>query len=266
MYKRRTKMKTTGNIVHVLCLVVALFLIPLQAQASSYIYTIPGTHAARGGLAEELNAGTAVTFATWMEARRSYECTLVGGITNGGLSFTNSGGPSGSSVTPTACGLITPRIAVPTTDSDGAANNRLCLIADVSGRYTFTAETVHSSKENVRFECIETTIYGGYNTNANDFNFLEIINTTSTTLNYTIYAVNWDGTVVLDNVPGTVAANQRVDIDIHSSAGANMFGMIQVSHDGPYGALQAAVSQYTGPVSTLTLRASIPLKPRDQKL
>ena len=100
-------------------------------------------------------------------------------------------------------------------------------------------------------QCLETTLFGGFNTSVTDFNFLEISNTlnratdSTETINVRIDATNAvTNAVVFNGATVQVAAGERRDIDIHSVSGSGAFGPIRLSHDGPPGSIKAVVSQY----------------------
>lgn len=245
--------------------------IPLNANATGYI--TPGSPQAKGGFAENVPPG-GLAPVTYFEKNRSYACTIIGSSITSQLKVEVSTAPGSSSVSSTArnCGAITPKVVTSGGDatagagSDGASDNRVCFIADESGVYNLTLDTDLAVSEPAIFSCSETTLYGGYNTNANPFNFLEVINTTNTAIEFQVRAANFDGTVVINNATYTVAPNRRVDVNVHVAAGTNKFGSIRVMHNGPYGALQANVSQYNGTDTSLNLTTSNALRPRDQNL
>ena len=100
-------------------------------------------------------------------------------------------------------------------------------------------------------QCVETTMFGGFNTSVTDFNFLEIRNTlnratdASETITVRIDATNVvNNSVVFNSATLSLPAGSRRDIDIHSVAGPRAFGPIRLSHDGPPGSIKAVVSQY----------------------
>lgn len=208
---------------------------------------------------------------TSLEPNRSYACTILGDRKTVDLDITGLTDPSLNQVLLKPIGDVTPAV---TGDSGDTNNNRISIIpsgtgTQVAGGYTLevannTASSGTSVSAKARVDCVETTLYGGYNTNVNDFNFLEITNTTNSTISGSITATNSDGTVVINKQPFSVQSNRRADVDIHTPAGANKFGLIQIVHNGPYGALQAYVSQYDGNISNFVLTASIPLRPRDK--
>ena len=139
--------------------------------------------------------------------------------------------------------------------------NRLCFTATGSGGHLFTFTDVSADPIDVRYECNETSLYGGFNTNANPFNFLEITNTANNSISGKIYAQTFDGTLVINGQDFTVNAGQRIDVDVHSAAGANVFGTIKITHDGPLGSIIANTSYYQ---ADLTLRGTIPAVTRER--
>lgn len=198
----------------------------------------------------------------YLDKDRSYACN-----------FTTSGSASILEMDTTVRNGIIPAIVEGTAVNRNSAtpgialtsqHYRMCFIAKNSNLHLFKFINVDpGSGPSVEIvsNCVETSLYGGYNTNANPYNFLEISNTTDSTISGKIYAVNFDGSVVINNQAFSVGAGLRFDVDLHTPAGANKYGTLRVTHDGPFGALQAGVSQYT---STLEQRAHIPLKVRDQ--
>lgn len=104
----------------------------------------------------------------------------------------------------------------------------------------------HYAQQNV--ECIETTLFGGYNTNVTDFNFLEISNilqgTEEAAVNAYMTVTDLSGIVLVDSQNYRIQPGTRTDIDIHSIVGPAKYGTITIAHDGPPGALKAALTQY----------------------
>ncbi len=142
--------------------------------------------------------------------------------------------------------------------------NRLCFISNRTGVARFTIVDISVGSQAVTTVCEETTLYGDFNTNANPYNFLEITNTTNSTITGKIYATSSSGTAVIDGSAFSIPANRRVDTSIHDAAGVNVYGSIKIVHDGPLGALRANVSYYSGPVSALELKATVPATTRDR--
>ena len=104
---------------------------------------------------------------------------------------------------------------------------------------------------NVRVRCDETTLFGGFNTSASGFNFLEVTNTlrdqlanVDSTIRFRIRVTSAITGFVLLDLPFDVAAEQRRDVDIGGAVGANQFGAIVLTHDGPPGSIRAVLSQY----------------------
>ena len=103
---------------------------------------------------------------------------------------------------------------------------------------------------NVIARCYETTLVGGFNTSVTDFNFLEITNTLAANadddgvVEGRIIARNAINDTEVLNTTFTVNPGDRVDVNLHDSAGAGAFGPIILTHNGPLGAVQATVSQY----------------------
>lgn len=211
------------------------------------------------------------TFLTTLEPGRSYACTVLGNDFLSTLDIISVVDPSANAVSFSSIGSVTPAVL------DGTpANNRISVKPSGTGTQTAGVYQVGVNNSTValfgsppptqavpaRFDCVETTLYGGFNTNVNDFNFLELINITNTAISGNITATNTDGTVVINNQAFTVQPNRRSDIDIHTPAGPLKYGLIKVTHNAPLGGLQALVSQYDGNISNFVLTASIPMNTR----
>ena len=173
-------------------------------------------------------------------------------------------GTTGTPETITArkAGTIVPQIGGETGGND---DNRLTFTPTSTDRFVLTVANAKVGGEQVRVRCLATTLFGGYNTNVNDFNFLELTNIGNQTLNGTITATNFDGTVVINAQSFSVAAQRRADVDLHTPVGVDKFGVVRVTHDGPLGTLKGNVSQYKGIVSDFTLTDAAPLEPFDQR-
>ncbi len=212
-----------------------------------------------------LTVNAADIFVIDFEADKSYSCEAIPTDIDSNFDFdTTLDGTTGTTpptISARSTGNMTPAI---TGESGDAGNNRLSFITATADRYQITVTNAKVGGEVVRVRCLETTLYGGYNTNVNDFNFLELTNTSDDSISGTITATNFDGEVVIDEDDFTVAANSRSDIDIHTAAGTDKFGIIKVVHNGPFGSLQGVVSQYSGSVSDFDLSTSTPLTPREQ--
>ena len=159
-------------------------------------------------------------------------------------------------------GSVTPQVAV--TSPDLPMDNRIVVQPIVSGNHSFQLANAKSGGEEARLECLETTLYSAFNTNVNDFNFLEVTNITNSSINITWTAIVFDGSTASGTA--TVASNRRVDVDLHTPIGNNRFGHVIIKHDGPLGAIRGAVSQYFGSVSDFRLSVSVPLEARENSL
>lgn len=228
------------------------------AHATGFI-TVGSSYAGDGGTVQ-LATGSIMEVS--LEADRSYACTAMAATNGSTLDLSDQvQNPDTTTFTAVKRGNVSPRVTADATLDD----NRLALIPTQTGDHRFTVAQA-TGTEVARVECLETSLFGGYNTNVNDFNFLEITNTTGAVINGTVTARNFDGTVVIDKLPFSVGAENRIDVDVHTAAGADKFGFIKVNHDGPFGALQASVSQYRGTVADFELSESAPLRPREQSL
>lgn len=208
-----------------------------------------------------------------LEPNRSYACSLIPKDDLTDLDFFSVVDPGNALVAVGVIGDVTPALVGDTNDT---ANNRISIVpsgggTQIAGKYIINVANqtrqilgTTSLAATGRIDCIETTLYGGYNTSISEFNFLEVLNTTNTTITAAITATNADGTVVINQRIFSVAPNRRADIDLHTAAGPGKFGLLQLVHNGPYGALQAYVSQYEGPLSNFALTASLALRPRDK--
>lgn len=163
----------------------------------------------------------------------------------------NNGFDPAITVTARLCGSDNPRT--------GVDPSRLCFtvprnipypLVEVDVKWTGTYPVT------VRVSCDETTLYANFNTSVTDFNFLELTNTLDTTtthafsprnLTATVTALNTipaTDVVVIDNLSVSIPEGSRTDVDIHTAAGAGVFGPVKIAHNGAPGSLKAVVSQY----------------------
>lgn len=244
-----------------LLLSVACCALATNANAAEFTVTVGSRSADTSGV---ITAAATDTIKVQFEAGRSYACTAAPRSSVSEFDFsTNIIDPSATRVA-RKCGNISPVVTTPTATDSGFDDNRLCFTALESGIHTITVETAVGGGEVVRIECLETTLFGGYNTNVNDFNFLELENTTGATITAKVTAKTNSGTTVIDAQEVEIDAGERADVDIHQAAGTDVFGPIIVTHDGPLGALQGRTSLYTGDVSDFNLNGQTPLQSREQ--
>lgn len=236
---------------------------PIVLFSSLCIALLPSLSHAGGSITANLSntgdvqsTGTGGARPVKVDAGYSYCCDFTPTATSVTLSSVNTtiGG------SPTYTGVD--RSSAAPSHSHG---RRVCFIAPKTEVVLITTGTISTSPSPLDAQCNETSLFGGYNTNANPFNFLEISNLSNESISGKIYATNFDGTVVIDGNSFTVPAGLRVDVDLHTAAGANKFGILKIIHDGPLGGLQANTSYYSGTPAALTLRGTVPAKPRDHR-
>lgn len=203
----------------------------------------------------------AVTFAMNMDAGRSYACTVVGQNidTNTGFSAEVTD-PEGKVSAGALRGTVTPSVSG--SMDQNLVNNRVVYTAQLNGQHLIQLTDFKAGGESVRVECVETTLYGVYNTNINNFNFMELTNTTNDPISGSWTAVNWDGQSFTGDF--TVLPNRRADVNLHQVVGAGKFGQVMLTHDGPRGALIGYISQYIGSVTDFRLAVSNRMAERDQ--
>jgi hypothetical protein len=207
---------------------------------------------------------SSVTVPVALEANRSYDCSVdsVFSTSTPSIQVKNSDG-SDTDVTANHIqfrGNVAPIIGTGTGDN----LMRSSVTPVTTGVYKLLLTNDLFATNSIKLRCMETTLYGGFNTNANPFNFLELSNVTGVTITGTVRAYNYSGTLVL-TTDFSIPANRRFDVNLHDSTGPSVYGTVVVTHDGPLGAVQGNVSQYSGPASALSLRATVPLTVRDQR-
>ncbi len=246
-----------------------------------FLISVPEAHSvnsviAGGGSTDEiivvphtLGGNGTLDVVVFLEANKSYACTAIGSTSTDDIRFStsvsnNSGTISNSLNRVALRGDVCPRPNGNISFGNTEVDNRIVITPVVADYYGFHLQNDSTTADKkVVVECMETSLYGGYNTNASPFNFLELLNTTNGTIAGTVRGFNYNGTQTV-NTGFSIGPNLRYDIDIHTAAGPNKYGMLIVTHDGPYGALQGFVSQYISSSGQLQLQATVPLKPRDQ--
>lgn len=202
------------------------------------------------------------TFLVDLTANHSYSCDAVpvdqASDFDWSTSVQGTAAQNPETITARTAGTITPQI---TGETGGSADNRITFIPTTTDRFRLTVASAKSGGELIRVRCWDTTLYGGFNTNVNDFNFLELTNVSNAQITGRIYAITSDGTTAINGASFTVEANRRLDIDVHTPAGADKYGLVIVAHNGPNDALKGVVSQYLGPISNFALTATVPLVP-----
>lgn len=142
--------------------------------------------------------------------------------------------------------------------ADVEGRTRVSFITSEANRYRLEVATAVDSGEDVRVVCNHTTLFGGFNTFAADYNFLEIRNVSNAPISGYITVKDFAGTDKIHRLKFTIPAGRRQDFDLHSSVGKS-YGSIRVTHDGPFKALRGRVSYYTigdGPLYRIIRRGS----------
>jgi hypothetical protein len=117
-----------------------------------------------------------------------------------------------------------------------------------NGRHTLHVSTAKQGGEDVRVSCVNTSMVGTYNTFINAFNFLEVQNYSSETVQAYLSAVDYKNEAAIIRKPIHLAPGQRVDVDIHSLVGHASFGVLFLTHDGPIHTVGGGVSFYSADV------------------
>ncbi len=237
-----------------------------NASATDYLVTLGNS----SGSLENIQVVEGDRFLVDFAANRSYYCEGIPVSNNTnfdmstGIDQLDAGGNVVSTLNGREIGTIPPPV---TGDVGDSGDNRLSLIPTVTARYRFTVSSAALGGELVKFRCFATTLFSGYNTVANDFNYLELTNIGNATCNALVSLVDNSGTPIVTNEALSVAAQRRADYDVHSKVGAAKFGFVRITHDCPLGTLQGLVSQYdlasTG--GSFSLTASLPLTTFDQR-
>ncbi len=244
---------------------LALVVVPTSAFADTAYVTV-GSRVANNnnnGL-ESLVAGDSVVINT--VKNRSYACSFLPEDDSKVDMLSTVIDANGDPITAVLCGDSEPIVS--TVDDNTKDDNRLCFIAPTSGEMSMGVGAIEGGSFILAsIECLETTLFGGYNTNVASFVFLELENRTSGNVTASITIRQNDGTVVADGVLVNVAPNSRTDFDVHSVAGANQFGSIIVSNTAPFGGLSGRVSSYSSSASGgLSLVGQTSMSGREQQL
>lgn len=205
------------------------------------------------------------TFLVDLAANRSYVCEAFAsqGNTNFDWSTTVVGtGAAAPTVTAEAIGDVVPIAAG---ELGGIADNRIAMTPTVKDRYRLTVQNAASGGENVRMRCLATTLFGSFNTVANDLNYLELSNLGNQAITVVVSAVSSDGSTAINAVPYSIPSQRRFDVNLHEPIGAGKYGFVRVTHNAPLGTLQGVVSQYQTSGSTFALTATIPLTTLDPR-
>ena len=120
----------------------------------------------------------------------------------------------------------------------------VCAIPPQSANYKFPIASAQAGGEAVRVTCDNTTLNGGFNTNATPFNFLECTNVADAAVVAKVFAVDFAGQTLINGTSVTLQPGLRTDLDVHSAVGPDRFGRLFVVHDGTKQAIRCVVSRY----------------------
>ena len=203
-----------------------------------------------------VNAGD--NFLVQFDLNRSYVCTLAGIDNDSELGLSTSViSPLAISVPAEARGNTTPQVSSGSSDND-SNDNRVAIFSTVAGTWTINVDSAKAGGEEANFACEESTLYAGFNTFVNTFNFLELNNISNNDIQVILIAQDFNGVTTSETF--IVSANRRRDIDIHTRVGPSVFGIAKIKHNGPIGAIKGAISQYD---SDFQLSVSDSLSRRD---
>ena len=253
-YRARSVLPTFG-------LLIAL---TSPAFAVERLLSIGNNAADASNSGEGITVNSGDTFLVDLAANRSYSCEGFATDVDSNFDWSTAVvGTTGAeeAVTATGAGNVVPIVAG---ETGGTTDNRIVLTPSTTDRFRITVANSKGGGEVVKIRCLATTLFGSFNTNTNDFNFLELTNRGNQPIVGTITATDFNGTVAINKVAFTVPAQRRVDIDIHTAVGENKFGTIVVTANAPLGTLMGAVSQYevnSNSSNGFSLTTNIPLIP-----
>ena len=197
------------------------------------------------------------------EAGRSYECSVTQKMVAASTEFVTfaleAKDPDNSIITLSAVGNHTPRIAAPAGKS--SLRSRVSLVAEKTGTYTLLFDVNQPGFATVR--CNETSLSGDFNTFFAPTPILELVNLTSSEITATLTVTDFTGNPLLDEADRevTIAANARLDT-VLSSIAPNLYGQVQVSYVGAYGALRGTMAEYQFGSDSIELKRERPLRAR----
>lgn len=250
-----------------LCLSVFAVLVLSLEPHSGVAQDVPGVGNTNDQSRVVLSSGLITLRDLPLEARRSYVCSADSGSEPDDVVLSILS-PASGALDPTldqysAIGDITPKISSGSVSITNIDNRRTVTPSSSGTHRLVLTNNSFVNSYTLKVNCMETTLYGGYNTNANPFNFLELTNITNATINGRIRGFNFDGSPTIDTT-FSLSPNSRQDFDLHTAAGSNKYGSLIVTHNAPYGGLKGGVSQYTPVSGGLQLGATVPLKSRSQ--
>ncbi|MCB0344292.1 MAG: hypothetical protein KDD66_04210 [Bdellovibrionales bacterium] len=233
--------------------------VPATATAADYLASIGDTVSVSGGVVM-VEAGDGFLLDTHHD--RSYSCEGVPSDSQSEFGFnTELVGTIDNSNTITAVpnADMAPHVTGPL---GGGGTARLSFVAVNPDRYRLSVATARTGGEDVAVRCFETTLFGGFNTYLNQYNYLELVNYSDRPISGAF--------VLTDNdhkerarLPFSVPGGSRVDFDLHGRVGRDLYGLVKVIHNGPVRALGGSVAFYSkrAPESTdIVLRGRFRLR------
>lgn len=212
---------------------IVFFLVALFAPLTSFAVAPDGIvivdTPSGGGIVNGAN------FGMLGKANRSYLCA----ISVGGSDYTLSPSiqtPSGATITGTqptssseATAYLDKLLGADAADVN-SINNLIFFVAPSgaaeSGKYTFTIGINSGSASSFSASCIETSVLCDFNTNLEQYNFLEITSKGKKAGVAKLRLVKADGSETAMSGTISLPAGLRRDFDIHSLAGANSYGTL----------------------------------------
>jgi len=165
---------------------------------------------------------TPFMFRTYLEANRSYACTVYDEMpSNNNYRFIAVKNSAGASLPFISRAEVSPVNSAPSSslaDATVVADSRISVTPQASGFYTFSIGTSFpdgsigynsrdpSNATEYRVSCVETSLFGGYNTTINAFNFLELTNSTNASITVTVTVVDHAGTTVVGGAALSIPA------------------------------------------------------------
>ncbi|HQH28520.1 MAG TPA: hypothetical protein PLP17_14075 [Oligoflexia bacterium] len=231
---------------HLGLLLAALMLVagaaPGQSSAEQqHLLVLNELPAQQGGIYAQLESGDAFSF---IAAGGSSYCCTIFADKDPAARFGNVQAENNVSLNVCERGLAEPMLA--------ASRGRICMslhdeqvsLAKVVLTVLF-GEDGRANASNIRLSCEETTLFGGFNTQAVSDNFLEITNTLHRDKEI-------EGVVSVTDEIGhrravkglSVAAGRRMDVNIHDLVGASGHGPVKLRHNGPPGSVRAVLTHY----------------------
>jgi hypothetical protein len=224
------------------------------------IFTVESASAADYNLKEgkpltgiSITGGTD-TFNVWASNDKSYCCEVWSNLSDSsGTRFDTITSSDAAGFTSAERGYATP---IMTRSATSGEKSRQCYTqtsaTDGRALISFTMKVSSGSGTGTvtdgNIRCLETTLYGGFNTIVTDYNFIEVTSTMTSNVkddgevNVVVKGYGTSGSQVFSS-SFALGAGKRNDVNVHLSAPSD-FGPVVITHDGPPGAIRAVNAQY----------------------